>query len=191
MPLNGSLVNVDASHYSGSAFTSTVDPRSVNVNAMPAPGSNVQSAASYLPCQKGGKKSKNKNRINRKKINKISRMYKMKGSRKSIRRRVRRMKSRVRSKYSAHNRSRYATRKNSRGRRRGQGQGQGQSLMQTGGYGQYQNNMPMTQTFSTGGNLSPSLSALASPVPYQVLSNTGQCADNYSRFTNSGFPSRN
>jgi len=189
MPLNGSLVNVDASHYSGSAFTSTVDPRSVNVNAMPAPGSNVQSAASYLPCQKGGKKSKNRNRINRKKINKISRMYKMKGSRKSIRRRVRRMKSRVRSKYSAHNRSRYATRKNSRGRRRGQGQGQG--LMQTGGYGQYQNNVPMTQTFATGGNLSPSLSALANPVPYQVLSNNGgSCVDNYNHMTNSGFYSK-
>ena len=187
MPLNGSLVNVDASHYSGSAFTSTVDPRSVNVNAMPAPGSNVQSAASYFPCQNGGKKSRHRNKINRKKINKISRMYKMKGSRKSIRRRVRRTKNRVRSKYSAHNRSRYATRKHSRGRRRGLGQGR----MQKGGYGQYQNNMPMTQTFSTGGNLSPSLSALASPVPYQVLSNCTNCVDNYNHMKNVGFPSRN
>ena len=191
MHLNGGLVNVDASHYSGSAFTSTVDPRSVNVNAMPAPGSNVQSAASYIPCQNGGKKSKNRNKINRKKINKISRMYKMKGSKKSIRRRVRRMKSRVRSKYSANNRSRYATRKHRRGRRRIQGQSMGQSLMQKGGYGQYQNNVPMTQTFATGGNLSPSLSALANPVPYQVLSNTGQCPDNYNHFTGVGFPSKN
>ena len=190
MHLNGGLVNVDASHYSGSAFTSTVDPRSVNVNAMPAPGSNVQSAASYIPCQNGGKKSKNRNKINRKKINKISRMYKMKGSKKSIRRRVRRIKSRVRSKYSANNRSRYATRKHRRGRRRIQGQSMGQSLMQKGGYGQYQNNVPMTQTFATGGNLSPSLSALASPVPYQVLSNTGQCPDNYNHFTGQGFPSK-
>jgi hypothetical protein len=63
---NKDLVNIDASHYSGSAFTSTVDPRSVNVNALPAPGSNVQSAASYIPCQNGGRK------IHRKKINKIS-----------------------------------------------------------------------------------------------------------------------
>jgi hypothetical protein len=39
--------------------------------------------------------------------------------------------------------------------------------------------------------LSPSLSALASPVPYQVLSNCTNCVDNYNHFTNSGFPSKN
>jgi hypothetical protein len=48
----------------------------------------------------------------------------------------------------------------------------------------------MTQTYSTGGNLSPALSALASPVPYQVLSNCTNCVDNYNHFTNGGFPSR-
>ena len=97
---NKDLVNIDASHYSGSAFTSTVDPRSVNVNALPAPGSNVQSAASYIPCQNGGRK------IHRKKINKISRMYKMKGCKKYISRRVRQMKSRIRSKYNSKSRTR-------------------------------------------------------------------------------------
>ena len=45
MAFNPSLINVDASHYSGDKFTSTVNPNSVNVNAMPLPGSNVQSAA--------------------------------------------------------------------------------------------------------------------------------------------------
>jgi hypothetical protein len=170
MPLNGSLVNVDASHYSGGMFSSTVDPRTVNVNAMPEPLSNVQGAASYIPCQTGGRK------INRRKINKISRKYKMKGSRKRISRRVRRMKSRVRSRYNSKSRRAGRTRSRSRG--------------QKGGYAQYQNNMPMTQTYSLGGPLAPSLSALASPPPYQTLSNCTNCVDNYNHFTNSGFPSK-
>jgi hypothetical protein len=165
MPLNGSLVNVDASHYSGGMFSSTLDPRTVNVNAMPEPLSNVQGAASYIPCQAGGRK------INRQKINKISRKYKMKGSRKRISRKVRRIKSRVRSRYN---------RKGRRSRSRGQ----------KGGYAQYQNNMPMTQTYATGGPLDPSLSALANPVPYQTLSNCTNCIDNFDAMKNSGFPSR-
>lgn len=172
MAYNGSLINIDASHYSGDKFTSTVNPNSVNVNAMPLPGSNVQSAASYFPCtngscanQNGGKRTK----INRRKINKISRMYKMKSKR-----HIKRMKSRLRSKFR---RSRHTTRRH---KRRGQ----------RGGYAQYQNNMPMTQTYSLGGQLSAANSALASPPPYQVLNNVGQCADNYNHFTNSGFPSR-
>jgi len=175
MAFNPSLINVDASHYSGDKFTSTVNPNSVNVNAMPLPGSNVQSAASYFPCsngscsnQSGGKRTK----INRKKINKISRMYKMKSKR-----HIKRMKSRLRSTFRHKKR---ASRRNSRVKRRGQ----------RGGYAQYQNNMPMTQTYSLGGPLSASSSALASPPPYQVLNNVGQCADNYNHFSGVGFPSR-
>jgi hypothetical protein len=167
MPLNGSLVNVDASHYSGGMFSSTVDPRTVNVNAMPEPLSNIQGAASYIPCQAGGRK------INRRKINKISRKYKMKGSRKRISHKVRRIKSRVRSRYNS--KSRRAGR--SRSQRRGQ----------KGGYAQYQNNMPVSSNFSTGGPLAPGLSALASPPPYQKI---GCDPDNYNHFSNSGFPSK-
>ena len=170
MPLNGSLVNVDASHYSGGMFSSTVDPRTVNVNTLLEPLSNVQGAASYIPCQAGGRK------INRRKINKISRKYKMKGSRKRISRKVRRMKSRVRSRYNSKSRRAGRTRSQSRGQR--------------GGYAQYQNNMPMTQTYSLGGQLSSANSALASPPPYQVLSNNTSCVDNYNHYTNTGFPSR-
>ena len=162
MPLTGSLVNVDGSHYSGDKFTSTVDPRTVNVNALPEPLSNIQGAASYIPCQAGGRK------INRRKINKISRKYKMKGSRKRISRRVRRMKSRVRSRYN---------RKSRRTRSRGQ----------KGGYAQYQNNMPVSSTYSLGGQLAPGLSALASPPPYQKI---GCDPDNYNHFSGAGFPSR-
>ena len=165
MPLNESLVNVDASHYSGGMFSSTLDPRTVNVNAMPEPLSNIQGAASYIPCQSGGRK------INRRKINKISRKYKMKGSRKYISRKVRRIKSRVRSRY------------NRKGRRAGRTRSRGQK----GGYAQYQNNMPLSSTYSLGGPLAPALSALASPPPYQKLATD---PDNYNHFLKTGFPSK-
>jgi hypothetical protein len=179
MAFNPTLINVDASHYSGDKFTSTVNPNSVNVNAMPLPGSNVQSAASFFPCttnscagQTGGKQTK----INRRKINKISRMYKMKSKR-----HIKRMKSRLRSTFRHKKRA---------SRRHTRGKGHSKRRGQRGGYAQYQNNMPMTQTYSLGGHLSSSSSALASPPPYQVLSNNSSCVDNYNHFTNSGFPSR-
>ncbi len=171
-----SLVNVNASHNSGFGFSSTVDPRSVNPAALSAPTSNIQAAAASKIV--GGA------RINRRKINKISRKYKMRGSRKHVRRSVRRMKSRVRSRYARRGRSA----KRGRSRR----SGRSRSLKQKGGYAQFYNNMPNTPSFSTGGVLSPSLSALANPVPYQVLSNNGgSCVDNYNHMTNSGFPSKN
>jgi hypothetical protein len=59
---------------------------------------------------------------------------------------------------------------------------------QRGGYAQYQNNMPLTPSYSTGGILKPTDSALANPVPYKVIG--GNCVDNYNHFTNKGFPSR-
>jgi hypothetical protein len=179
MAFNPSLINIDASHYSGDKFTSTVNPNSVNVNALPLPGSNIQSAASYFPCttnscssQNGGKRTK----INRRKINKISRMYKMKSKRN-----IKRMKSRLRSTFRHKKR---ASRRHSRVKRHGKRRGQ------RGGYAQYQNNVPMTQTYSLGSPLPDSLSALANPPPYHVLSNCTNCVDNYNHFTNSGFPSR-
>jgi len=61
---------------------------------------------------------------------------------------------------------------------------------QRGGYSQYQNNLPMTQTYSLGGKLAPSMSALANPPPQHRLSNCTNCVDNYSYFANKGFPSR-
>ena len=60
---------------------------------------------------------------------------------------------------------------------------------QAGG-SQYQNNMPMTQTYSTGGVLSAADLGLANPVPYQVLPNDTNNIDNYNHFLGKGFPSR-
>lgn len=171
MSFNKDLVNVTASHNSGFGFTSTVDPRCVNPAVMPAISNNVQAAAASKIV--GGRK------INRRKINKISGKYKMKGSRRHS---IRRMKSRVRSRFSKRSAKRSRSRSYKRSAKR--------SLKQKGGYAQYQNNMPMTQNYSTGGHLSPSLSALASPPPYQVLSNCTDCVDNYNHFTGAGFPSR-
>jgi hypothetical protein len=170
MSFNKDLVNVTASHNSGFGFTSTVDPRCVNPAVLPSIVSKVE-AADASKIVGGG--------INRKKINKISRKYKMKGSKRRV---IRRMKSRVKSRFSKKSAKRSRSRSHKRSARRSQAQ--------KGGYAQYQNNLPMTQVFSTGGPLSPVLSALANPVPYQVLSNCTNCVDNYNHFTNSGFPSK-
>ena len=172
--INGSLVNIDDSHVGGIAFTNTIIPN--GQHTLPSAGSNIQGAAGIYPCaQKGGK-------INRKKINKISRKYKMKGSKKTVRRNVRRLKSRMRSR---HNASRYQRRNASRYQRRNKSRGRGKSSTMLGGsfqppmsapnyaagYNQFQNNNgSISNTYSTGGPLSPSLSALANPVPYQNVS---------------------
>lgn len=168
--VNSSLVNIDASHYSGNAFTSTVNPSSVNPNALPEPANNIQAANSTISCMKGGRKRK----ISKRKINNISNMYKMKGSRRTIKRKIRKIKRTIRSKYVSKRRTRTRSRSHS----------------MRGGYSQYQNNLPMTQTYSIGANLNASDSALANPAPYKVLSNCTNCIDNYNHFTNKGFPSR-
>jgi len=61
------------------------------------------------------------------------------------------------------------------------------SKKQMGGYHQFQSNIPITPSYSTGGLLSAKDSALANPVPYQALSNCTTCVDNYNYNTNRGF----
>lgn len=59
---------------------------------------------------------------------------------------------------------------------------------QRGGYSQYQNNMPVSNSYSIGGILSAKDSALANPAPiYKVTNNA---IDNYNHYTNVGSPSR-
>lgn len=157
--INSSLVNLDNSHAGGIAFANTTIPYGQHTFA-PA-GSNIQGAGSIYPCAQNGGKN------NRKKINKISRKYKMKGSK----RRVRKTKGRVRSRYSRRNITAKRVSK-SRLRKRGMAGGAFQSPMTTpnytAGYSQYQNNNgSLSNTYSTGGHLPASLSALANPAPYQ------------------------
>lgn len=187
--MNGSLVNIDGSSVGGIPFSSTTIPTGPHTLA-PA-GGKVDGAAGIYPCaQKGGK-------INRRKINKISRKYKMKGSKRTIKRHVRRMKSRVRSRYAKRS-SRRASRRSSRRHMKG---GAFQPPMTTPNYpaGHSQmdnNNGGLSNTYSLGGHLSAGSSALATPPPYVKVA--GQ-PDNLNHNTlnangnigaGSGFPSR-
>jgi len=62
---------------------------------------------------------------------------------------------------------------------------------QRGGYSQYQNNLPLTQTYALAArNISASDSALANPPVYTTLSNCTNCVDNYNYNTNKGFSSK-
>jgi hypothetical protein len=171
-----SLINPDNSHTTQIGFSSNQNPSYVNPNVLPEPQSNIQAAASFIPCsQKGGK-------INKKRINKISRKYKMSRTRKSsIKRRIRKL---AKSKSKRHTKSR----RHSRTKRRSM----------KGGYAQYQNNLPMTNTYALGGKLAAAESALANPPLVDKLSNCTNCIDNYNHnavnayghHTGSGFPSR-
>lgn len=78
------------------------------------------------------------------------------------------------------------------GRRRGtRNKSRKHTRRQHGGYAQYQNNLPMTETYKVAGiNLPASESALATPPPATVLPNCVNCVDNYNHYTNMGFPSR-
>ena len=173
---NGNYVNVDNSH-SSALFGSNVIPGPPGLSGAKY---NVDAAAGVVPgiClfKGGAKKLKTK-------IKNITKGYKkMKaGSRKS-RSLKQRLRAKMLSRRSARGRMFAGKSRKTRQRRR--------SRAQRGGYGQYQNNLPMTQSFSVGGILPASMSALANPPPIQVLSNNN-CVDNYSRFTNAGFPSRN
>ena len=181
--INGSLVNVDGSNYSGSSFTSRVIPSTVNPSVLPEPLNNIQAANSYIPgLTKGGKRRKSiktGKTLKKTKIKNIGNMYKMihpknKTKTKTKTKRVSRKKqNKLKTKMkSCHSRKRMSKK------------------VLRGGYAQYQNNLPLTQTYSLGGKLEPSMSALATPPPQHVLSNCTNCVDNYSYFTNKGFPSR-
>ena len=118
--IDGSLVNMDSSSVAGIPITNNIIPN--GPHTLPPAGSNIQGAAGIYPSsQKGGK-------INRKKINKISRKYKMKGSKRTVRRHVRKMKSRMRSRFS-----RKTARRSARRHRHMRGGTSSRSLQQKGG----------------------------------------------------------
>ena len=182
-PYNTSpYVNGTSSNYSGS-FSSNEIP---GTPPGPLPGlagakSNVDAAAGRVPgiciTQGGGSKKL------KRKIKNITKHYKrMKAGSKKMRSIKDKLRSRSMSRTLARSlaRQRAGKRKTHRHRRR-----------QRGGYAQYQNNLPMTPSYSVGSpNLPPNLLALANPPPYVKLSNETNCIDNYNHFTNSGFPSK-
>jgi hypothetical protein len=174
-----SLVNVDSSNGEGNFFTNNKIP--TGPHTLPPTGSNIQSAAGMYPSckQTGGK-------INRKKINKISIKYKMKGSKKTIRRNIKRIKSRVRSKYARRS-SRRSTRRAMKGG----------AINYPNGYTQYQNNNgSLSNTYSLGGPLTARNSALANPPVYNKVEGQPDNLNHYAKNaygnlgSGSGFASR-
>jgi hypothetical protein len=178
--INRGLVNSNAFDPAPSLFSSNVNPASINPRALPEPLNSVQAAIPFIPGLKmsGGSKRK-RSRIHKKRINNISSMYKMKGSRKTIRRRIRQVKSKLRSRFGM------KSRKNHKRSNRYASKGCSQFAM-TGGYSQYLNNVPYTPNMSTGGPLPASLSALANPVPYQRIFNSDGL-DNLNHFKLNSF----
>lgn len=106
------------------------------------------------------------------------------------------LKKRIRSKYSSKSRAQSGKRKTRRTRKHSRRQRGGYTppgppgIPYPPGYSQYQNNLPLTPTYSLGGVLPASQLGLATPPPIHVLSNCTNCTDNYNHYTGTGFPSR-
>ena len=168
---------------------SSNNPANFSSNEVPGlPGlagakNNIDAAAGIVPgigIFKGGAKNF------KRKIKNITKRYKRKMGMKGGKKYLRSIKSRIKAKYASRSRgrtmgrSRMSARAGARRRR---------TRRQRGGYSQYQNNLPMTPTYSVGGVLPASQLGLANPPPIQVLSNCTSCRDNYNHFDNSSFPS--
>jgi hypothetical protein len=174
--VNSSYVNINNSNYPGN-FSSNEIP---GTPPGPLPGlagakNNVDAAASIVPGFKGGAK------IIKRKIKNITKQYKrMKSGSRKIKSIKRKLRNKTRSrKYSGGMFRRRFRRSISRGR------------AMHGGYSQYQNNLPMTQTYQVAGiNLPASQLGLANPPPIAKLANCTNCVDNYNHYTNKGFPSQ-
>jgi hypothetical protein len=170
--INNNFVNSNNSHYPGGFGSNEIN----GLPGLAGAKSNIDAAASRIPMSGGGRRKKSS--IKRK-IKNITKRYKM--PKKSMKRRVSGIKRRIKSKYS---------KAISRFRSLGKSKRRRERQRQRGGYSQYQNNLPMTPTYSTGGILSAGNLGLANPVPYKVLPNDTNNADNYNHFLGKGFPSR-
>lgn len=179
--INPALVNIDSSSYA-SGLSSNEIPHSSLFSAK----NNVDAANSFIPSFKGGKKSL------KRKIKNIVKMYKMsKKSKKTLKHKISKMIKKSKTKTKAKSKSKVnrtlAKRRNERRTRR---RTQKYGTLFRGGYSQYQNNEPLTPSYSLGGNLEPTLSALANPPPVTILSGCANCSDNYNHFLGTSFQSR-
>jgi hypothetical protein len=185
--INGAYANVDSSNWPGT-FGSNEIP---GLPGLAGAKSNIDAAAGNVPgiCLfKGGAKKL------KRKIKNITKHYKkMKAGSRKIKSLKQRIKSRMASRSMSRNRSMAGGRSRSRSLARSMAGGRRtkhRRHRQRGGYSQYQNNMPMTPSYSVGGVLPASQLGLANPPPIQVLPNSTNCIDNYNHFTGKGFPSR-
>lgn len=171
--INTRYVNVSNTHNAGN-FGSRVISGMPNLPGLSGAKWNVDAAKGKDPgicVWKGG---------SRKKIKNITKVYKMKGGKRK--RSLKKTGGRHRHSATCKHGGRHVH--NSRCKHRGYSK-----KSYKGGYAQYQNNLPMSGVYSTGGVLPASQLALANPTPYQPLSNCVNCKDNYNHFTNKGFPS--
>ena len=190
--VNPTFVNRDNSNYAG-GFGSNEIP---GLPGLAGAKSNIDAAAGFVPgicLMKGGVKRKIKN---------ITKMYKMK-NKKTLKRKIQRMNKKVErnaslalSRSMSMSRSRTGGKKskrkmtNKKRQRYLKGGSYPQSIPYPPGYQQYQNNLPLSQTYSVGGVLPANELGLANPPPVSVLSNCTNCVDNYNHYTNQGFASR-
>uniref|UniRef100_A0A6C0EQZ5 Uncharacterized protein n=1 Tax=viral metagenome TaxID=1070528 RepID=A0A6C0EQZ5_9ZZZZ len=179
--VNGSYVNV----------TNSNNPANFSSNEIPGlPGlagakSNIDAAYGKVPgvCLfKGGA------RVLKRKIKNISKKYKMSRGSKKARSIKRRIKKTFGSRSLGLSRGRSRSRSMAGGKKNRSHRNK-KNHRQRGGYSQYQNNLPMTPSYSVGGLLPSNQLALANPPPIKLLSNCTNCTDNYNHYTNKGFPS--
>ena len=191
--VNPNFVNRDNSNYAG-GFSSNEIP---GLPGLAGAKSNIDAAAGFVPgicLMKGGSSLKRK-------IKNITKMYKMK-NKKTLKRKfkkekkieyeiltVNRMKNKRLSRRKSGGKKRKMTNKKRQRYLRG-GSSYPQSIPYPPGYQQYQNNLPLSQTYSVGGVLPANELGLANPPPISVLINCTNCVDNYNHYTNQGFASR-
>ena len=177
-------INVAGTSYSGNFGSNQTNP----LHGLPGAKWNVDAINSVVPgiYLSGGKKNTNINT----KIKNITKQYKMysckklNNLRRTLKQKLRNLKCKCK-----HCSSRKRTTTQLRIRKTSKRKLTNKTKNKRGGYAQYQNNLPMTPTYSVGEHLSNSNSALASPPPINVLSNCTNCVDNYNHYTNKGFPS--
>ena len=188
--VNPTFVNKDSSNYAA-GFSSNEVP---GLPGLAGAKNNIDAAAGIVPgigIFKGGVFKGGAKQFKRK-IKNITKRYKRKMGMKGGKKYLRSIKSRIKAKYASRSRGRSMSRGRTMGRARMSaraGARRRRTHRQRGGYSQYQNNLPMTPTYSVGGVLPASQLGLANPPPIQVLSNCTNCTDNYSHFTGKGFPS--
>jgi hypothetical protein len=183
--VNGDFVNKLNQNYSG-GFSSNEIPTG-GANGLSGIKDNVLALSgnvSNMSFFKGGRRRKSQNTNIKKKIKNITKIYKMKSKKKA-----RTMKKKLLKKYKNNDNIAAWLSTISGGRKR---RTKRNRYTQKGGYSQYQNNLPMTPSYSVGGNLSAGSSALANPPIYTRFANAGSgtCTDNYNHFTGKGFASR-
>ena len=177
---------------------SSNNPANFSSNEVPGlPGlagakNNIDAAAGIVPgigIFKGGAKHF------KRKIKNITKRYKRKMGMKGGKKYLRSIKSRIKAKYASRSRGRSMSRGRTMGRARmtaraGSRHRHRRTHRQRGGYSQYQNNLPMTPTYSVGGVFSASQLGLANPPPIHVLPNCTNCVDNFNAYTQKGAPSQ-